>query len=272
MNRMADLPFHGFQVNEDSGNLDPARRGPGHGPGKHEDEEDDVGEKRPEGKVGGPEARGRDDGGHGEEAVPEEGFHASIGRADADHDGQGGKDDQGPIEAKLLIGKEALEAFPEEEEVEVKVGAEGDHTDGQDILHQRALEMAYAQGLVGKTAGSCCSKGVDHGVKEVHPGQAEEANQDSGHDQIELIKHESRGLVFGSQLAEFRARDFRLHDIDCPLPHLRGKGKGEDQDPHPPNQVGEGPPEEHGLGQGLDIRQDGGACGGKTRCHLKNRV
>lgn len=149
-----------------------------------------MSKKGPEGKVGGSEARGGNDGGYGKEAVPKEGFHASIGRADADHDGQGGKDDQGPIEAKLLIGKKTLEAFTKKEKVKVEVGTEGDHPDSQNILHQGVLKIAHAQSLVGKATGSCCSKGVDHGIKKIHAGQAKQADQNRRHDQIELVEHE----------------------------------------------------------------------------------
>ena len=56
---------------------------------------------------------------------------------------------------------------------------------------------------------------------------------------------------------------------DAQLGH---NGGGQDQHPHATQPVGEGPPEQDALGQGLDVGEDGGAGGGKAGAGFKDGV
>ena len=66
-----DLPADGPEENQHPGALHAAAGGPGAGPAEHEQNNNHLGELRPQHKVGGAEAGGGDDGGHLKYGVPQ---------------------------------------------------------------------------------------------------------------------------------------------------------------------------------------------------------
>ena len=52
----------------------------------------------------------------------------------------------------------------------------------------------------------------------------------------------------------------------------RQQGHGKDNNPHAAQPMGEGTPKQHGFWQRLNISENGGACGRKSRTGLKKGI
>ena len=74
------------------------------------------------------------------------------------------------------------------------------------------------------------------------------------------------------QLGGDGARDLRPEQHLGTSPHLGQKGHGKDQHPHTADPGGKGPPKQDAPGQGLNVRQNGAAGGGKAGGALKEAV
>ena len=132
---------------------------------------------------------------------------------------------------------------------------------------------AHAEVPAAEAAGAGAAEGVDAGVEERHPARQQQQDLDDGHHQIDAVEDLGGVAHAAHQLARRGAGHLRpqhMHPVAV-APHGQN-GHHEHQHAHAAHPVGEAPPEQAAAGQGLHLREDGGAGGGKAGDGLKNAV
>ena len=271
MNVGVDFPEEGLHDDADAADLDAAAGGTRAGPDEHERNQNRLGKGRPEVEVRRRIAGGRNDGaylegclgqGHAETAVEVVGVDADDGNRSPD-DSEVGPD--------LLALEGFFHVARKEEVVGVEVDPEEDHENRDDpLLEDRVVGAAGISN--GKAAGAGRSEGDAEVVENRHfpDGQNDEFRH--GHEDIDEVEGHGRLLQMGHELADGRAGGLGLHEVDIGTAGKGDDGQDEDENTHAADPVGEGAPEEGGVGQCLDVGQDGSSGRGEAGYRLKQGI
>ena len=267
-----DLPPDGPEQKQHPGALHAASGGPRAGPAEHKQNQDHLGELGPHHKVCGAKAGGGDDGGHLEHrvagALPQAGVHLQVGQGQH----AGGPRNQDEKETQLVALHRVPPPAGEDQKVHREVDREQEHEHRQNHLHRHAAVGPGAGVPAGEAPRPRGGEGVNQRVVQGQTRQLETEGLQNGEGEVHGVENFGGLGLLGDQLGEYRPRGLRLGQVVGADAQLGDDGGGQHQHSHPAQPVGEGPPEEDALGQGLNVGENGGAGGGKARDRLKQAV
>ena len=134
MDHPFQLPACHLHQQDGTGNFQPAAGGAGAGAQEHEDEQDVLGQLRPQVEIGGSVAGGGDDGGDLEGGLSDDLLQGVVLGGDADAHQDDGHQDDAQVRPQLGAAQDFLELFAQCQIVHVEVDPKEGHKDGGDPL------------------------------------------------------------------------------------------------------------------------------------------
>ncbi len=123
-----------------------------------------------------------------------------------------------------------------------------------------------------ETAGAGRAESGAQRIEQRHAEHEQQQHQNDRHDPVDRIQ-QKRGMPdLRHKLADRRARRFCFHQIHRRTARHRQHRKHEHQHAHAADPVGEAPPDQAGVRQRFDIRQNARSRRRKTRHRLKKRI
>ena len=272
MEYLAQFQEDGFAGQDHPAHLHPAASTAGAGPYYHQEHQDELGKAGPQVEIHGAVAGGGHDAPHLEEGRPQGFFQGIEPVPDLPGNGQTGSQDDADIGPDFFHGKGFPEATDEEQIIEAEIDPEGNHEQGDDPL----LDGGVAGAAViedAESPGAGGAEGDAQVMEPVHAGEGQEGNHQKGHAQVDLIQYDGSIPHPGNEFGYIRAGAFRLHQVHLgAAPVGRDQHQDEHQHPHAADPVGETPPEQGGVGQGLYVSQDGRTGGGEAGNNFEHRI
>ena len=187
-------------------------------------------------------------------------------------DGQHRRSHNPQISPQFLGVEHIPEPADHQEVIEVEIDAEQQHENSDHKLVIGISIRTYTEIAVAEATGASGAEGVDAGVKERHPSRQQQKDFQQRHDQVNAIENLGAVAHAADQLAHRGPRHLGPHQMHAVAIRHRKNCHHEDQYAHAAHPVGKAPPEQNPPAEGLHLRQDGGAGGGKTGNGLKQRV
>ena len=121
--------------------------------------------------------------------------------------------------------------------------------------------MSHARRIIRESSCARSTEREDQAVKHIHPAEQQQNHLDRRHSEIHPVEDPRRRHGLGHQLILLRPRHLSPHQIHgIPLIQRR-EHHHEYQHPHTADPMSEAPPEQHSLGQRLNICQNRRPCG-----------
>jgi len=126
--------------------------------------------------------------------------------------------------------------------------------------------------IIGESAGSDRAEAVEERVKKIHAAEFEQQYFRERKDQIEQVEIAGGIRKMRRQLVLGRTRCFRVgRDLSADTQH-RQQRHHEDDDAHTAEPVREGTPKKQRFWHGLDVGQNGSACGSEAGAGLEKCI
>ena len=191
--------------------------------------------------------------------------------ADVDRD----RDDREGNDAKISLQLAHFEHFaefsPENEEIGIEVDAEHDDEHRDDALQQagvaRAAVVAHAE-----SAGTGTAEGDAERVKQRHACDLQDDDLRHGDTEVDGIQYFGSVFHARNELADSRARALCAHQVHVVAAGHGENSENEDDDAHSADPVRKAAPEQAGMAEGLDVRQDTGSGRRESGHRLKKRI
>ena len=208
-----------------------------------------------------------------EEGVPQ-GLQRTlvVDRVQIPGDEHGGQCHHRQKEAQLLAPPDLPEPAAQGQEKQPEVQGKQQGGRGHDQVHPRQGVGGKAGVPAGEAAGAGDGEGVDRRVVQGHARPPQQGDDHQGHRAVDAVEDLGGLGLLGHQLDHHGPRRLRPGQVLGAGSQGGEHRRGQHQHSHAPQPVGEAPPELNALGQGLNIRQNGGPGGGKAGAGLKETV
>ena len=149
--------------------------------------QDSFGEGRPEVKLDGSISGGGDNSRDLEKGVAETFEERAVHVEDVHRDGQHSGRDNKEVNPQFLRAEHLPETLDQEEVVKVEVHAEQEHKNANHNVKIRVVVRSDAEIAAAEAAGARRTEGMDAGVKQGHPAQAEEDDFHHRHGKVDTV-------------------------------------------------------------------------------------
>ena len=204
--------------------------------------------------VGGDEAGGGEQGDDLEEGLPDAFFrvHALL-EVEGDGDDGGGDEGDGGVPAEFLVTEQFFDFSAQGEVQEAEVDSRDEHEYGDDVLDVGGVPVGEAGGLGGESSRGHGGEGVADGVEEAHASEREQEDEAGGEGDVEHPHVARHGAEGGGYFVVGGAGDFGDVEVFALDAESGEDGDEEDDDSESAQPVGQGPPEQGGVGERLDL-------------------
>ena len=205
--------------------------------------------------------------------MPDGLLQGAVKAPEVPYDQRDAAQDNAEVQPQLFILKNAPKLAQHQQIIAAEVDAEKQHEHGGHVLQVGAVAgdgivfHAEAAGAGGAEGGADC-------LEEGHFTRQQEQNVQHGQQDVQRIENDRGFAHFWHQLAHTGAGAFRPEQVHGKALAVGAGGhrQQEHQHAHTAHPVGEAAPVEQPLGNGLHLRQNGGAGGGEAGDGLEKRV
>ena len=213
MQHLPHIHYSGLCQGDDARDLQSAGGRTGAAAHKHQQHQHCFGKDGPLPEIHRGVAGCGDNGGHLKESVAQRRSHRVVQRQDVGGNGRCGRRHDAEIHPQLLGAEHLPKAAHQQEKVQIKIDAEGQHPDTDDNVDIRAVVGPHAGVPAGKAAGTGGAEGMDTGVKQIHAPQHQQQNHNRCHHKINAVEDFCRVAHAAHQFARRRPRHLRPEDV-----------------------------------------------------------